>query len=105
MKIELQFGSHLPKFMDWPKTVKEFPALVLYKGIKYEFAIYNEDDTGRSDYVFIFSTVQSYDPNWYATVYEDIDQLIASTKECDCGAKVGEGHFLFCQTRNRKQAP
>ncbi len=97
MKLKLQFGLNEPPLLfDWPSRVDDFPGLVLYKKTKWEFVIYDDDDTGEAKYVFTFSRVQNYDPNWYATTYVDIDSLIASTKECGCGAKGGEGHFLFC---------
>ena len=83
--------------VNWWRPIDEFPSLVLYKTNKWEFVIYDEDDSKESDYICIFSEVKSYDPNFFATTYTDISYMIeAANKGCECGSAHGGGHMFFC---------
>ncbi len=98
MKVKLQFGENPKRIINWWSSAKDFPPLVLYKNEKWEFVMYDEDDTGESEYVFMFSRVPSYDPNWHATTYVDIGHLISGGPGpvCQCGSEHGGGHMFFC---------
>lgn len=103
MRIKLQFGINEPlREIGWWKTITEFPNLVLYRGNKWEFVMYREDDTGESDYIFIFGEIRSYDPNWHATTYENIDYMFNSpySDKCECGAiftSFPNAHMFMCK--------
>lgn len=101
MKLRLNFGSRTPEIVvSWWQPITAFPGLVTYKNVKYEFVIYDEDDTGMVDYDCVFSEVRTYDPNWHATTYESIEMLFSigpgPLKKCECGSKTGERHMFFC---------
>lgn len=108
MKLLLQFGLLEPKrIINWWNQVEDFPTLVLYKGNKWEFVMYDEDDTGQADYVCMFSEVKSHDPNWWAS-YEDISKYLDQGPggRCECGAaytSFPQCHMYFCPkwTRHR----
>jgi hypothetical protein len=97
MKLDLQFGSDHVEYIWW-QPIKEFHGLVIYRGKKWEFAMYGDDPTKKFDVICHFSEVRSYDPNWYATVYYDLDKEFYSKLACECGSdKHGfAGHADWC---------
>lgn len=109
MRLRLQFGLNEPlKEINWWKGVKEFPNLVIYKDKKWEFFAYDKDPSNLVDYHCVFSEVPTYDPNWHATVYENIDYLLGSSikGECECGAvhtEFPQIHLSFCPKWSKTQ--
>lgn len=97
MKLKLLFGTDELSYA-WFQQISDFPYLVLFKGKKWEFIFHNEDDQNQFDRIFYFAQVKSYDPNWYATVYHDLDKEIYSRLTCECGSdKHGfAGHAQWC---------
>lgn len=102
MRLSLKFGMAEPtRQCNWWQHITKFPYLVLYKGRKYEFVMYDEDPSGQVDYICRFSEVPSYDPNWHATIYQDIDHLFDEGygEKCACGAaytSFPQIHMFFC---------
>src|ERR1017187_6007492 len=100
MRLKLIFCSSGTKEVYWNKTLAEFPKLVAYYGKKWEWAIYESDDTGHCDWVCTFVEVASYDPNWWAT-YTDVNNLYGQDEDgCECGAKFSSfswDHMRFCK--------
>lgn len=102
MRLRLQFGSTEPlREMNWHKGVKEFPNLVIYKNKKWEFFAYDRDPLNIVDYQLVFTELPSYHPNWHATVYENIDHLLAPALkgDCECGAAhtdFPQIHLSYC---------
>ncbi len=103
MKLKIQFGINEPKReVNWWQGIKEFPSLVLYKGNKWEFVMYDKDPTMQCDYICIFSEIQSYNPTWHATTYQNIDYLFEAGwgGKCECGAaytSFPNGHMFMCK--------
>lgn len=88
MRIALRFGNTDPiRYMGWWNPISQFPKLVKYKGKKWEFVMYDEDHTGNADKIFHFGELHSYDPNWDATTYQDIENLLDKIygPQCECG--------------------
>lgn len=101
MKLKMHFGLNEPaRIINWWQTIKDFPPLVLYKKKKWEFAIYDTDQSKQVDYICHFSPLQTYDPNWHATTYVDIDYLFnTGYGKCECGAEYTSfpwDHMKFC---------
>ena len=102
MRIKIQFGLNEPlREAKWYQPIEMFPTLVLYKGKKWEFFMYGEDPAKLVDLICTFSEVMTYDPNWYATTYVNIDDLfnIGYGANCQCGAiysGIPWDHMLFC---------
>lgn len=102
MKLSLRFGLHEPpREVNWWQPIKNFPYLVTFKGVKYEFEMYAEDPTKRVEYICHFSEVKSYDPNYYADTYFDVDALLNTGygSKCECGAiytSFPQFHMFFC---------
>ena len=96
MKLGLQFGAFEPqRIVNWSSPIKDFPSLVIYKDKKWEFVIYDLDQTGQTSWICNFSEVQSYDPNYYATTYVNVEYMF-TTAGCQCGSAHGGGHMFFC---------
>lgn len=102
MKIGLKFGSAPTESIEWDKAISDFPHLVMYNSKKWEFVAYDEDPANVYDHVFYFGEVKTYDPNWYATTYVDMDLMFffhAPSVPCECGAKhtsFPQIHMSFC---------
>ena len=101
MKLRLQFGlSEPPREVSWWQKIQDFPSLVDYKGLKWEFIVYGDDPTKQVDYICNFSEVPTYDPNYSATTYVNIDHLLnAGYGSCTCGAIYSSfpwAHMLYC---------
>lgn len=101
MRLALQFGLAEPiREINWWQPVSSFYPLVLYKGKKYEFVTWDEDLTKKVDYICVFAEVRSFDPTWYATTYENIDNLLGlGAGGCECGAiytSFPQFHMFFC---------
>jgi hypothetical protein len=63
--------------------------------------MYGDDHTHKVDHICWFSEVATYDPNWYATTYTNIDNLLSDGhgSKCECGAiytSFPHAHMLFC---------
>lgn len=89
MRLSLQFGLIEPaRDVNWWQKIEDFPKLVLYKNLKWEFIMYAEDSTHKVEYICHFSEVPTYDPTWHATTYESIDHLLNDGygPKCECGA-------------------
>jgi hypothetical protein len=102
MKLKLQFGLNEPaREVNWWQQVTDFPHLVLYKNKKWQFEMYGPDQTNQVDQICYFSEVASYDPNWYATTYQDISGWLDNGygAKCECGAiytSFPQAHMFFC---------
>jgi hypothetical protein len=101
VKLSLRFGLAEPgRTVIWWQGIHNFPKLVLYKDKKYEFSIYEEDPSKHTDYIFHFSQVQSYNPVWHVTHYDNIDYLFNDHLGCECGAShtdFPQVHMFYCQ--------
>jgi hypothetical protein len=102
MRFRCHFGlNEPPRECAWWKPIQEFPPLVKFKGTKYEFVMWGPDPTNQVDYILHFSQMATYDPNWHATVYEDIDHLFFGYGQtCECGAIYSSfpwDHMRFCR--------
>lgn len=102
MKLKLKFGSNEPdKIVNWWEHVTKFPNLITYKGSKYEFVMYDVDESNQVDYICRFAELRSYDPNWHATIFVDIEYLVIDTmgSKCECGAnytQFSQIHMFYC---------
>ena len=102
MRLKLQFGlSHGSREAVWWQPIELFPPLVRYRGTKWEFAMYGQDKGGGFDYICHFSEVMTYDPNWHATTYEDVERylVLELLPDCHCGAKhtsFPKFHMFMC---------
>lgn len=100
MKLTLKFGLYNPPRMaNWWDDITKFPSLVLYKGKKWEFVIYDHDPSGETAWICIFSEIAMHDTNWYSMDYVDIDHLLHNVSGCDCGAQYTSfswDHMRFC---------
>jgi len=103
MKLKLYLGiAESPRVVTWWKSdVTSFPNLVIYKNKKYQFIMYEEDDTKQVDYICRFSEMQSYDPGWSSYAFEDIGHMIDDFfgTKCECGSVhtfASQFHMFFC---------
>lgn len=102
MKLGLRFGLAEPqRDVNWWQPIESFPVLILYKKAKWEFVMWGPDPSHRVEHICHFSEVQTYDPNWYATTYFDIEQLLNTGygSKCECGAaytSFPQIHMFFC---------
>ena len=102
VKLKLTFGFTGPSLnVKWWQGIRDFPNLVTYKGKKWEFVVYNTDDSNQVDYICMFSEVGSFDPNYYSTTYSDIEVMFGTSwgSQCECGAQYSSfpwDHMRFC---------
>lgn len=88
MRLALKFGNDEQlRHMGWWNPIGNFPTLVKYNGKKWEFVMYDTDKTGVADNILYFSQLASYDPNWHATTFQDIEHLLDRIwgPTCECG--------------------
>lgn len=105
MKLKLNFGvAELPRTINWwGGHITSFHKLVLYKGKKYEFYMYDEDPSKQVDYICIFKFLDSYNPTSHATTFFNIDSMFDESDwlgKCECGAiftSFPNHHMLFCK--------
>lgn len=102
MRLRVHFGLiEVPRETNWWQGIGDFPTLVIFKGLKWEFVMYGPDASGRVDYNCNFAEVMSYDPNFHATTYVDVSGWFDSDNgvKCDCGAVysgIPWDHMRFC---------
>ena len=102
MKLKLQFGYNEPKRdVNWYGQITSFPSLVLYKGKKWEFVVYQDDPTKEADHIFIFGELHGYDPQYNSPDFQNIDHMFDSgySGKCECGAAYSNfkwDHMRFC---------
>lgn len=103
MKIKFKFGIGEPSKTAnwWGGHITSFHKLIIYKGKKYEFVMYDSDDTKQVDYICAFSPLHSYDPAWHADTFQDIDSMFDDVwGNCECGAaytSFPNHHMFFCK--------
>lgn len=102
MKLRLHFGlAEPPREINWWQHVQDFYPLVLFKGKKWEFTMYKEDQHNPDILMCYFSEIQTYDPNWHSTTYYNIDSLLNTGygSKCECGAvytSFPQAHMFYC---------
>jgi hypothetical protein len=102
MKLVLQFGPLEPKReVNWWQAVQDFPSLVIHKNKKWEFVMYQEDPLRNVDYICYFSEINTFDPNYHAVTYKNIDEMFDTSwgSRCECGAiytSFKDHHMFFC---------
>lgn len=99
MRLKVQFGLADDKEVFWYKEVEDFPNLIKYLGKNYEWVMYDNDYTGKFDFVLIFSELQSYDPNYNVDCPKWSELFPEKTNACDCGAKYCSfpwDHMRYC---------
>lgn len=101
MKLGLRFGALEPqRNINWRQQVTDFPYLVLYKGNKYEFIMYGDDNTKQVDYICHFGELKSTNPAWNKK-FEDISRYLDDgPNKCECGAIYSSfpwDHMRFCK--------
>lgn len=85
MKLDLVFGSNgLKKSVDWYQPLEAFPKLLMFRGKKWEWAVYSE--TSPAVWELVFSELPTYDPNFYASEYSVFEDMFEKTNDCCCGA-------------------
>lgn len=102
MNVRFNFGSFPPVEANWWGSMEYFPKLVIYKDKKWEFVMYGNDLSGNYDQVCTFSEVHSFDPNWHAVPYTNIDYLFVNQNDngCECGSvhtSFPNHHMFFCK--------
>ena len=87
MRLALKFGKLEVRHMGWWNPFNTFPTLVKYDGKKWEFTMHDSDDSGRAEKILYFAELHSYDPNWHATTFQDIEHLLDKVygPKCECG--------------------
>lgn len=87
MRIELRFGNTDIRHVTWYNSIGAFPTLVNYAGKKWEFVMYEDGKVDGIDKILHFSRLNSYDPNFHATTYQDIEYLLDKVygPNCECG--------------------
>ena len=88
--------------VNWWNEVTEFHQLVIHNNSKWEFVAYQPDPSKQVDWILIFTPVPSYDPNYQATTYVDVDKILHNLggNGCECGASFssfGWDHMRFCK--------
>ena len=102
MRLKIQFGLVEPeREVEWWQRVEDFPHLVIFKGVKWEFIAILDDPMKKADHICVFSQVKSYDPAWNATTYEDIDRMFNTGygDRCECGSIYTSApmiHMFYC---------
>ena len=98
MRLTINFGHHgTKKEVNWYRDLMEFPKLIRFQGLKWEWAMYN---TIGEDSELTFSQIPTYDPNFYTDMpsFEDMFEWGQSDK-CVCGAVYTSfpwDHMRFC---------
>lgn len=95
MKLLLTFGKDKEE-VDWYQTIQDIPRIISYKGINYEFVLY--DRHHYYDWVCHFGKYSAY-PGYVPT----FEGLFGHTRNlratCECGAKhtaFPQVHMFFC---------
>ncbi len=102
MKLGLKFGHNEPlREVLWWNTVDKFFPLVKFKGRKWEFVMWDVDQTGATDYELFFREVNQHDSMWDRLDYQDIAYLIGSDPDnkCTCGSvytSFPNIHMFYC---------
>lgn len=101
MRVRVNFGLAVAVECKWYESVTAFPTLMTYRGTKYQFVVYDVDKSKAYDFIFHFSEVQSYDPNFHATTYVSWENRFQQNAvyDCQCGAVHTQfkwDHMRFC---------
>ena len=98
MRLRLQFHEDELEYA-WFQPVRDFHGLVIFKGKKWEFFAHLDDPDKKCDVLCVFAELPTYDPNWHATTYYNLDDELHSRIECECGKeKHGfANHTFWCK--------
>jgi hypothetical protein len=100
MKLGIVFGLDTNvKYIDWPKSLHDFPKLLLYSGRKWEWFMYKDGPNGIVE--LNFTEIPKYDPNYYVDDIECFEDMFGFSKStCECGAiwsSFSWDHMRFCK--------
>ena len=100
MRLRIHFGQHTTKEVTWNKSFNDFPNIINYLGRNYEWVTYDQDPNGNMDFIFHFSELPPYDPNYnvYCPYWDTLFPIGEDT--CECGAKFSSfewDHMKFCR--------
>ena len=100
IRLTLLFGLSGPiRTVNWWKELEDFPKLLNFNGSKWEWVLYEVDNTRYTDYTLTFGQLATYDPNFYATM-PSYEELFGGDLTCDCGARFTTfpfDHMFFCK--------
>lgn len=106
IRLRLQLGSMEPDdavLADWDKTVSEFPSEVSHRGSEWAHEYYQEDDSGRADWMLYFSreysTSSKLPPRLLGLEGLSVRHDAGAAWRCECGAhatKFPQGHSHWC---------
>jgi hypothetical protein len=87
MVFLIKFGTDGDQFiLEWDKQLLDFPQYVKYKNKKWEWLMYDEDETSYTDYILTYTEMNHHDPAW-GTEMIDFENLLYDKATCECGAK------------------
>jgi hypothetical protein len=86
MRLKVIFGFINSKEVSWFQSLHNFPNIIKYLGVNYEWLTYDDDPTGKVDQVLTFSPLMSYDPNYDVACPLWSDLFPEGVDSCECGA-------------------
>ena len=103
MRLRVNFGLNESKEVDWFLPLSQFPHVIKFKGINWEWFMYSNSPKDGADTTLVFSELPSYDPNFNVVCDVWEDMFVDSAVKCECGAeKTGSpGHSVWCKKWSR----
>ena len=110
MRLKLNFDQTEPsREVNWWKRIEDFPALLTYKGKKWEFIMYDKSLTFGVDFDCQFVKIDTWTQTFWQAEFTSLESLTGEDKkfECQCGAihtEFPQFHMFYCPlwTRNGK---
>lgn len=103
MRLRLDFGLDKRREVSWTGDVSSFPNAIEFEGVKYEWFMYQKDNSGHYEYILKFSPMKAHDTRWYWCVdfKERFENSWGSRKNngCECGAvhtSFPQVHMFYC---------
>lgn len=99
-RLIINFGyPGTKKDANWYKNLMDFPKLIKFQGICWEWVSYN---SVGNDYELFFAKIPTYDPNFYVDMpsFEEMFEFGGADRDkCCCGAahtSFSFDHMRFC---------
>lgn len=100
MKIRVDFGTLGPKReLSFYQDISAFPNAVRFENEKYEWVMYDKDQTKQYDYILVFALMDPLDSRWWSCV--DFSERFGYniSESCSCGSiytSYAAGHMFYC---------
>ena len=99
MRLRVRLGLNITKEVNWWNTIENFPHLISFKAVNFEWFMYEADPAKMVDFILTFAEVPMYSSKYKHECPSWELMFSPSGADCQCGAMYTcfpFDHMRFC---------